>query len=61
MHRFGDKEDKNALPIMSRAKGIELSKIEKQLTPDQKNILAEDLANYIKKNGASLRLQGPKE
>lgn len=49
MHRFGDKEDKYALTVMSRAKGIELAEIEKQLTPKQKDILAEDLASYMKK------------
>lgn len=49
MQRFGDKEDKYALTVMSRAKGIELAKIEKQLTPKQTYILAEDLADYVLK------------
>lgn len=49
MHRFGEKEHKYALTVMSRAKGIEFDKIQKQLTPEQKDILAKDLASYIHK------------
>ncbi|KAF4625833.1 hypothetical protein G7Y89_g12330 [Cudoniella acicularis] len=49
IYRFGDKEDKYALTVMSRAKGIELGGIFNKLTPKQKEILAEDLASHVQK------------
>ncbi|KUJ06222.1 uncharacterized protein LY89DRAFT_678950 [Mollisia scopiformis] len=49
MHRFGKKEDKYALTVMSRAKGVLLREIEGQLTREQKYILAKDLTSYMMK------------
>lgn len=49
MYRFGDKDDKYALTVMSRAKGIELSAIVNQLTAKQKEMVIEDLAIYVQK------------
>lgn len=49
LHRFGKKEDKYALTVMSRAKGVALRSIETQLTPEQEDILSEDLGGYINK------------